>query len=177
MRRQAAIDGQIIDPWHLAALIEGVRFRLDSSALIDRGAMFAAADRRRDRGPCLARQRRRAAPAARRARPVLAATAVDSPALPAAQRRRGIARRCAVGARAVDRRISRCARARGRGRDRLVGEPRGTRIQFGELDRWLDLPDQAIQRAQRLLEEYSRAALLAAVDDPVRVSVFANGSG
>jgi hypothetical protein len=43
VRRQAAVDGQIIDPWHLAALIEGVRFRLDSPALIDRGAVFAAA--------------------------------------------------------------------------------------------------------------------------------------
>lgn len=30
IRRQAAVDGQAIDPWHLAALIEGVRFRLGS---------------------------------------------------------------------------------------------------------------------------------------------------
>jgi hypothetical protein len=43
VRRQAAVDGQVIDPWHLAALIEGVRFRLDSPAMIDRGALFAAA--------------------------------------------------------------------------------------------------------------------------------------
>jgi hypothetical protein len=44
IRRQAAVDGQVIDPWHLAALIEGVRFRLGgSAALIDRGAVFAAA--------------------------------------------------------------------------------------------------------------------------------------
>ena len=44
VRRQAAVDGQAIDPWHLAALIEGVRFRLGRSpALIDRGAVFAAA--------------------------------------------------------------------------------------------------------------------------------------
>jgi hypothetical protein len=43
VRRQAAVDGQVIDPWHLAALIEGVRFRLDSAAMIDRGAMFAVA--------------------------------------------------------------------------------------------------------------------------------------
>ena len=44
IRRQAAVDGQVIDPWHLAALIEGVRFRLGGSpALIDRGATFAAA--------------------------------------------------------------------------------------------------------------------------------------
>jgi hypothetical protein len=43
VRRQAAVDGQVIDPWRLAALIEGVRFRLDSPAMIDRGAVFAAA--------------------------------------------------------------------------------------------------------------------------------------
>jgi hypothetical protein len=44
VRRHAAVDGQAIDPWHLAALIEGVRFRLGGSpALIDRGAVFAAA--------------------------------------------------------------------------------------------------------------------------------------
>src|SRR3954452_4900458 len=43
VRRQAAVDGQVIDQWHLAALIEGVRFRLDSPAMIDRGALFAAA--------------------------------------------------------------------------------------------------------------------------------------
>ena len=44
VRRQAAVDGQVIDPWHLAALIEGVRFRLGGSpAMIDRGATFAAA--------------------------------------------------------------------------------------------------------------------------------------
>ncbi len=27
IRRQAAVDGRAIDPWHLAALIEGVRLR------------------------------------------------------------------------------------------------------------------------------------------------------
>jgi hypothetical protein len=44
IRRQAAIDGKMIDPWHLAALIEGVRLRLDHTpALIDRGLLFAAA--------------------------------------------------------------------------------------------------------------------------------------
>ena len=43
IRRQSAVDGQIIDPWHLAALIEGVRFRLDAPAMIDRGVVFAAA--------------------------------------------------------------------------------------------------------------------------------------
>jgi hypothetical protein len=44
VRRQAAADGRAIDPWHLAAVIEGVRFRMDRTvALIDRGAMFEAA--------------------------------------------------------------------------------------------------------------------------------------
>jgi hypothetical protein len=44
IRRQAAVDGKAIDPWHLAALIEGVRLRLDHTpVLIDRG-IFAAAD-------------------------------------------------------------------------------------------------------------------------------------
>jgi hypothetical protein len=44
VRRQAAVDGRLIDPWHLAALVEGVRLRLDRpAALIDRGAIFDAA--------------------------------------------------------------------------------------------------------------------------------------
>ena len=44
VRRQAAIDGRVIDPWHLAAVIEGVRFRMDrAAAIIDRGAIFEAA--------------------------------------------------------------------------------------------------------------------------------------
>src|SRR5271170_2656317 len=44
IRHQAAVDGRAIDPWHLAALIEGVRLRLDQMpALIDRGVLFAAA--------------------------------------------------------------------------------------------------------------------------------------
>ena len=44
IRHQAAVDGKAIDPWHLAALIEGVRLRLDHMpALIDRGVLFAAA--------------------------------------------------------------------------------------------------------------------------------------
>ena len=42
--RQAAVDGKAIEPWHLAALIEGVRLRLDHTpVLIDRGMLFAAA--------------------------------------------------------------------------------------------------------------------------------------
>jgi hypothetical protein len=44
VRRQAAVDGKAIDPWHLAAVIEGVRLRLDpTAAVIDRGAIFDAA--------------------------------------------------------------------------------------------------------------------------------------
>src|ERR1700720_3183909 len=44
VRRQAAADGRAIDPWHLAALIEGIRFRMDrGAAMIDRGTIFAAA--------------------------------------------------------------------------------------------------------------------------------------
>jgi hypothetical protein len=44
VRRHAACDGRAIDPWHLAAMIEGVRFRTDrAAAIIDRGAIFEAA--------------------------------------------------------------------------------------------------------------------------------------
>ena len=44
VRRQAAVDGRLIDPWHLAALLEGLRLRMDSSLrIIDRGAIFEAA--------------------------------------------------------------------------------------------------------------------------------------
>jgi Tn3 transposase DDE domain len=44
VRRHAGCDGLMIDPWHLAAMIEGVRFRMDrAAAIIDRGAIFEAA--------------------------------------------------------------------------------------------------------------------------------------
>src|SRR5260370_40315322 len=44
VRRHAAADGLAIEPWHLAAIIEGVRFRMDRALeIIDRGAIFAAA--------------------------------------------------------------------------------------------------------------------------------------
>jgi hypothetical protein len=44
VRRQATVDGKLIDPWHLAALVEGVRLRLNpAAALIDRGTIFDAA--------------------------------------------------------------------------------------------------------------------------------------
>jgi hypothetical protein len=44
VRRQAAVDGLQIDPWHLAALLEGLRLRMDHALrIIDRGVIFAAA--------------------------------------------------------------------------------------------------------------------------------------
>ena len=44
VRRQAAVDGQLIDPWHLAAVLEGLRLRMDPALrIIDRGAIFEAA--------------------------------------------------------------------------------------------------------------------------------------
>ena len=44
VRRQAAVDGQAIDPWHLAAVLEGLRLRMDGALrIVDRGAIFDAA--------------------------------------------------------------------------------------------------------------------------------------
>jgi hypothetical protein len=44
VRRQAAADGQAIDPWHLAAVLEGLRLRMEGAPrLVDRGAILAAA--------------------------------------------------------------------------------------------------------------------------------------
>jgi len=44
VRRQAAVDGQVIDPWHLAAILEGLRLRMDGELrIIDRGVIFDAA--------------------------------------------------------------------------------------------------------------------------------------
>ena len=44
VRRQAAVDGHGIDPWHLAATIEGLRLRMDHALrIVDRGAIFEAA--------------------------------------------------------------------------------------------------------------------------------------
>lgn len=43
-RRQAAVDGKLIDPWQLAATIEGLRLRMDPYLrIIDRGRIFDAA--------------------------------------------------------------------------------------------------------------------------------------
>src|SRR6202453_1091412 len=44
VRRQAAVDGKLIDPWHLAALLEGLRLRMDGALrIIDRGEILDAA--------------------------------------------------------------------------------------------------------------------------------------
>ncbi len=44
VRRLAEVDGRSIDPWHLAAVLEGLRLRLDhAQRIIDRGAIFDAA--------------------------------------------------------------------------------------------------------------------------------------
>ncbi|MGH7041014.1 MAG: hypothetical protein ACREFY_02635 [Acetobacteraceae bacterium] len=44
VRRQAAVDGRGIDPWHLAAMLEGLRLRMDHALRIaDRGEIFEAA--------------------------------------------------------------------------------------------------------------------------------------
>jgi hypothetical protein len=59
VRQQAAIDGQLIDPWHLAATIEGLRLRIDPYLrIIDRGEIlvlfvidFAAVHRIDSSGP------------------------------------------------------------------------------------------------------------------------------
>ncbi len=44
VRRQAAVDGHGIDPWHLAAMLEGLRFRMEGELrIIDRCQIFEAA--------------------------------------------------------------------------------------------------------------------------------------
>ncbi len=44
VRRIAAVDGRGIDPWHLAAMLEGLRLRMDPNlSLFDRGSLFDAA--------------------------------------------------------------------------------------------------------------------------------------
>ncbi|MEO8715278.1 MAG: hypothetical protein ABI369_09720, partial [Acetobacteraceae bacterium] len=44
VRRQAAVDGALIDPWHLAATLEGLRLRMDPYLrIIDRGVILDAA--------------------------------------------------------------------------------------------------------------------------------------
>lgn len=44
VRRQAEVDGALIDPWHLAATLEGLRLRMDPYLrIIDRGVILDAA--------------------------------------------------------------------------------------------------------------------------------------
>lgn len=44
VRRQATVDGQLIDPWHLAAILERLRLRMDHELrIVDRGKIFDAA--------------------------------------------------------------------------------------------------------------------------------------
>jgi len=44
VRRQAAVDGQLIDPWHLAAMLEGLRVRAEARRdRLDRGGVIDAA--------------------------------------------------------------------------------------------------------------------------------------
>jgi hypothetical protein len=44
VRRQAAVDGKLIDPWHLAAFLEGLRLSMpDGLRIIDRGVIVDAA--------------------------------------------------------------------------------------------------------------------------------------
>src|SRR6201981_933756 len=43
VRRQASVDGNRIAPWHLAALIEGLRLRMDPYlSVAERGEIFEA---------------------------------------------------------------------------------------------------------------------------------------
>ena len=44
VRRQAAVDGRAIDPWHLAAVIEGLRPRLPNTRIIDNAMVVDAAE-------------------------------------------------------------------------------------------------------------------------------------
>jgi hypothetical protein len=44
VRHQAAVDGQLIDPWHLAAVLQGLRLRMDGALrIVDRGKILDAA--------------------------------------------------------------------------------------------------------------------------------------
>lgn len=52
VRRMAAADGQAIDPWHLAALLEGLRLRMDWSCASSTVGRFLP--RRGTRWGCIA---------------------------------------------------------------------------------------------------------------------------
>ena len=90
VRRQAAADGLSIDPWHLAAIIEGVRFRMDrANAIIDRGAIFEAARHALSLWRWYARPCEVQTEATQRAAAALAASGSASPLLGAALGVRG----------------------------------------------------------------------------------------
>ena len=47
VRRQASVDGHGIDPWHLAAVLEGLRLRMDHALrIVDRGQIFRSGAQR-----------------------------------------------------------------------------------------------------------------------------------
>lgn len=85
VRRQAAVDGRAVDPWHLAAIIEGVRFRMDrAEAMIDRGAIFEAARHALSLWRWFARPDDAQSEAIEQAAAALAASASPSPLIGAA---------------------------------------------------------------------------------------------
>jgi len=82
VRRQAAADGRLIDPWHLAAVIEGVRFRMDhAETIIDRGALFDAARHAFALWGWFARPNAEQTQAIEQAAAALAASRLESPLL------------------------------------------------------------------------------------------------
>ena len=85
VRRHAGCDGHAIEPWHLAAMIEGVRFRMDrAAAIIERGAIFEAARHAFHLWGWLARPDAAQTQAIERAAAALAASQSPSPLLGAA---------------------------------------------------------------------------------------------
>jgi hypothetical protein len=86
VRRQSAADGRLIDPWHLAAIIEGARFRMDrAAAIIDRGAIFEAARHAFALWRWFTRPDTAQAQGIEQAAPALAASRSPSPLLGAAE--------------------------------------------------------------------------------------------
>jgi hypothetical protein len=85
VRRHAPCDGRAIDPWHLAAMIEGVRFRMDrAAAIIERGTIFEAARHAFQLWGCFARPDAAQMQAIERAAAALSASGHASPLLGAA---------------------------------------------------------------------------------------------
>src|SRR5271170_4298468 len=109
VRRHAGCDGRAIDPWHLAAMIEGVRFRMDrAAAIIDRGAIFEAARHAFQLWGRLTR------PDAEQSQAIVACQGT------AADRRQGVRRRDATANRRLGGRIPRRTRRGGGSRHRFV---------------------------------------------------------